>query len=162
LDSVIRRATVCCRRVGSITSTSPRALDPAGACLALDAGADGAERGDAATGAEREASAASMSSLTMRPPGPEPASVVRSMPFSSAIRRAIGEAFGRSPRSAAGAESGLGGAAVGGSGAATGFVPFSAGTASPGSPSQAITDPTGVVSFSRVTISITVPATSDS
>src|SRR3546814_16338969 len=63
-------------------------------------GAAGAVAGAAAAAAD----APSRSALTMRPPGPLPVSVLRSIPFSSARRLARGLAFTLSPLSVAPAD----------------------------------------------------------
>src|SRR3954470_19811718 len=133
-DSAIRRAMICWIREGSSTVTSPLPFSPAGAFSGSRSGASSRSSAASsasgscasrASGASASASAAtvsalpasgssapsppleaaaSTSALTMRPPGPVPSSVERSIPCSRAIRRATGEAFGRPPLpSAAGA-----------------------------------------------------------
>src|SRR4051812_4296653 len=56
--------------------------------------------------------ASSTSALTIRPPGPVPLMVDKSMPFSAAMRLASGEAMTRSPEAGAGAGDGAAGAAA--------------------------------------------------
>ncbi len=135
----------------------------AGLAGATAAGAAGAAAASAALGAAvAPAFAPSRSAFTMRPLGPEPVSVARSMLFSAAIRRASGLAFTRSPLSAFGAGAagvGAGAAlAASGAGAATGAAAtgaaFGAGAASALSPSAisvAMTVPTFTLSVPSAT-----------
>ena len=117
----------------------------------------------AVAGAAAPGFALSTSSLRIRPPGPEPWSVARSMPFSAAIFLASGEALMRPPVAAAGAAtaagasttgaagaaagaSATGSGAAGASGAAAGAELVPAGASSPASPTAAIGSPTATSS----------------
>ena len=124
-DSAIRRAIVACVRLSSTTVVSPFAVAtpsstaawpvaaspvlagavgcrPSGAAGAVGAGVGAAVavavgRASSVADAGPDAVAApSTSAFTMRPPGPEPDSVWRSTPRSSASLRASGEALIRS------------------------------------------------------------------
>ena len=90
-DSAIRRAIVCCVRVSSTVVVSPLAVVTSGRRC-----------GGWAPPAEEAgpASAPTTSALTILPLGPLPVSVLKSMSFSRAIRRATGDALRRSPAAA--------------------------------------------------------------
>ena len=105
----------------------------------------------------------STSSLTMRPPGPEPWMVDRSMPLSAAIFLASGEALMRSPVEAVGAAGAGVGSATGAAGAGSATLGWGAagaaslgasaagalstvGASSPFSPIAAMAPPTGTSS----------------
>ena len=107
-DSAIRRAIVAWVRVSSTTVVSPLAVATPSSTAAWPPGSPAPPR---VTGAGRRPGAAvagprsrvgragaalpaaSTSAFTIRPPGPEPASVCRSMPLSRASLRASGEAL---------------------------------------------------------------------
>ncbi len=144
LDSAMRRAMTCWVRVSSWTVTSPLAVPVSAAAGAAGGGAASASGSGAAgtagagvsaggaAGAAPEA-AASTSALTIRPPGPVPCSVVRSIPCSRAMRRATGEAFGRPPLPSDGGAAGAGAAAAArAAGAAAGGSAVAAGAAGAG------------------------------
>ena len=132
-------------------------------------GTAGAAPGVAAVGCK-----ANTSACVMRPPGPVPASRVRSTPRSAAIFRASGEAFSREPSAP-----GVGTAAAGGPWRCAGSsLPFPAGAAafaagwagracaapsfSPGSSSNAISCPTATFCPSCTKILERTPSSNDS
>ncbi len=102
-DSVKRRAMSICTRESLLISTSGGgaancAAGPGTSCggaAGWDAGAGGVGAGAACCCS----STSSISSRTMRPPGPVPRTWLRSMLCSSAIRRASGDALTNAPLS---------------------------------------------------------------
>src|SRR3989442_5906125 len=116
------------------------------------------------------AMSASMSSLVMRPSGPLPRTVARSMACSAASFRASGETFNRSVASvgaaAAGAEVGRAGPAATGAGAGAGCAARAdrgrGWTFCPGAPITAMLAPTGALFPSSTRISSRTPPSSAS
>ena len=193
LDSAILRAIVCCVRDSSTVVVSPFARATAsrlaawlagawlaGACPPVPCATAAAPMPPApapapAPAAAPRAPAPSTSAFTMRPPGPLPASVLRSMPPSRAILRASGEAFTRSSpgggplvRTApVAAPSGAARSTLSACGAAAANPsagPSRAGRCTPSAaatPTRAMSSPTGSVAPSCARISST-PSWSDS
>ena len=119
----VRRRAITLRTLLSLTSSCgapPSAGDTDGVGAGAGAGAEAAAAG-AAPGL-----ASSTSALTIRPLGPLPVMVERSIPFCSANRFASGDAMMRSP-DAAGAAAGAGAGLGAGAGA---LVPLAASTSS--------------------------------
>ncbi len=96
--SSIRRLMVRCRRVSGVRCPAGHAPASRGAGGGGGAGGEGLATGGAegAGGAlAPESSTPSTSAFTMRPPGPVPCTVARSMPSRAAMFRASGDAAGR-------------------------------------------------------------------
>src|SRR4051812_13335389 len=137
----------------SWSSTAAGAASAAGRWTGCGAG--GAVSRTAASSA-----AASTSARTIRPPGPDPVTALRSTPFSRAIRRASGEDGGRErpfAGSAAGAAATGRGASCG-SGAGSAATGRAAGAGAPSVTSVAIGVPMAAVSPSPTRISPRTPS----